>query len=135
MSDFKKGVIAGQRSDTVAAIRTNALRVATAVLHAPVPGASGLPPGVSVQTNAKTVARFPLPLTMTSAVMLAVGAIAYMRGHRIVGGLLAVAGVAGIGAAAAAPELHSALTSLQSGPAVGAGAGAGASGPNLAGIT
>jgi hypothetical protein len=85
--------------------KKEALKAAKLLLTAPSIGAVGLPPGVNVVTNATAVARFPLPLTVVSAVITAVGIIATFRGHRIIGVGLMVFGGVGLGAAAAAPEL------------------------------
>lgn len=69
-------------------------------------------PNGTVTTNVTATQRFPLPLTIGSAVLGAIGAIAALRGHRIIGvGLVVVAGV-GLGAAAAAPELNAALAKV-----------------------
>lgn len=92
--------------------KKEALKAAKLLLSSPSFGASGLPPGVRVVTNAQAVARFPLPLTIVSAVITAAGIIATMRGHRIIGVGLMVFGGVGLGAAAAAPELLDAANKL-----------------------
>jgi hypothetical protein len=101
MSDAKKAQIKiGKKSAVLAAVHS--------VLTSPVPS-FGLPPGVRVQTNSSAVARFPLPLTIGSALLLAIGAIATMRGHRVIGLGIVGIGLLGVGTAAAAPELSSAI--------------------------
>ncbi len=65
--------------------------------------------GIRVETNANAIARFPLPLTIGGAVTIALGALAMMRKHRVIGLLLLAGGGAAIGAAAAAPEINAAL--------------------------
>lgn len=100
MSDTKKAQLAK------ASAKAKALAALSHLLRSPAPNPAGLPAGVKVTTNSQSVARFPLPLTITSAGLIAVGAIAYMRGHHVIGGLLAASGIGGLGAAAAAPELN-----------------------------
>lgn len=125
MSDAKKELLAqaGTKKAAIAAAsaKQTVLNGLSHLLRSPTPNPAGLPAGVKITTNSQSVARFPLPLTITSAGMLAVGAIAYMRGHHIVGGMLAAAGLGGLGAAAAAPELNAAINK--------------ATGVNLPGIT
>lgn len=69
----------------------------------------GLPPGFLVHTNASKVARFPLPATIGSSVVLALGVFMMLRGRRVVGVVLLGLGGAGLGAAAAAPEILAAI--------------------------
>jgi len=69
--------------------------------------------GQIVSTNSAAVSRFPLPLTVGSAVVLGLGALAMVKGHRIVGLVVLALGGAGIGAAAAAPELNAAIGKIK----------------------
>lgn len=85
------------------------LQVAKQLLESKVPNAVGLAPGVRVVTNANAVARFPLPLTIGSAVVGAIGIIATLRGYKIVGAAMVASGTLGLAASAAAPELIGAL--------------------------
>lgn len=91
-----------------------AIKAAQTVLHAPSVRPIGLPNGIKVVTNVQADARFPLPLTLTSAVVMAIGVLATMRGHRVIGVGALIIGGAGLGAAAAAPELNAQLKKLQS---------------------
>lgn len=84
------------------------LRGARVLLTTSTPTA-GLPPGIRVETNAAAVTRFPLPLTIGSAVIAAIGIFAFMRGHRVLGAAMALGGGVGLGASAAAPEIMGAL--------------------------
>ncbi len=65
--------------------------------------------GQTVVTNASQSSRFPLPLTIGSAVLIAVGVLATLKGHRLIGYGMAGIGAVGIGAAAAAPEINARL--------------------------
>ncbi len=97
-------------SDSKQDLVTKARTLARVVLQNPnLLTTAGLPNGVRVQTNVSTTTRFPLPLTIGAAVLGAIGVIAAVKGHKIVGYGFVAIGVAGIGAAAAAPELNAAL--------------------------
>lgn len=104
MSTAKKSTLSDAKAVAVAIARG---------IVTPVTPTAGLPPGVRIETNAKAVARFPLPLTVGSAIVGAIGAIAFMRGYRVAGGLISIVGVAGIGAAALAPEINGFLDKTQ----------------------
>lgn len=87
-----------------------AIAMLKAALGSGTPNAAGLPNGTRVVTNSAAVTRFPLPLSLTSAAILAVGFLAMMRGHRVIGLVLLTGGGIGLGAAAAAPEMNALLT-------------------------
>lgn len=74
----------------------------------------GLPRSVTVTTNVNSTenGRFPLPLTIGSGLVAALGLIAVAKGHKKSGAALVVLGSLGLGAAAAAPELNQALAKV-----------------------
>lgn len=90
-----------------------ALKAAQAALKAPTISPL-LPNGVKVVTNVQADARFPLPLTLVSALVMSIGVLATMRGHKVIGVGALILGGAGLGAAAAAPELNAQIKKLQS---------------------
>jgi hypothetical protein len=63
----------------------------------------------TIVVNASKAKRFPLPLTVGSAAVLALGALMLMRGNRVIGLSMLALGGAGIGMSAAAPEVLEAL--------------------------
>lgn len=95
-------------------LKKEALKAAKAVVNNPTFRPVGLPPGVNVVTNASASARFPLPLTIGAALVLSVGVIAVMKGHRGIGVVALAFGGLGLGAAAAAPEINAQIAKLQS---------------------
>lgn len=66
----------------------------------------------AIHLNTSTTTRFPLPLTIGSVVIGAIGALMAMRGHRMIGFGLVIVGGVGLGAAAAAPELQTELAKV-----------------------
>lgn len=104
MSDEKK--------DALKRLKIKAAAAAKAALATADANAAGLPAGVRVQSNVQASQRFPLPLTIVSAVVTAIGVLAFLKGHRIIGGVAAAVGAVGIGAAAAAPELNAQLNKV-----------------------
>lgn len=105
------------KKDQLKGAKAATLKIASDLLAGRPFPLAGLPPGVRIETNVNAVARFPLALAVPSAILLAVGVLAGFKGYRGVGVTLGVLGAAGIGASAAAPELHAAINKARSAPA------------------
>lgn len=90
-----------------------ALRITSDVLSGKVP-AMGLPSNIKVITNVDSVQRFPLTVAIPAALMIAIGVLLGMRGHRVAGVLVGGLGGFGMVAAAAAPELQQQIKKIQS---------------------